>query len=482
MLLAALLLSISIGYLLAVLLLPVSAQNRAGHLFAICLGAGLGAGISSCLYFLIWLALGPSTKTFVAAELVILGFLGAGCWVRRAPGGSDTEPPPRSMLWIPLTGILIALAFGVAVFADGSRSNPYGTWDAWTIWNLRAEFLAQNDASWRNAFSSLLNRTHSDYPLLLSGFIASCWNLMGSTNGVAAPIAVAAIFTFATAGLLVSALALLRSWSAGLLAGMILLASPRFLMEGPNQYADVPLGFYYAAALALTLLAANADRGAVKILAVAGLAAGFAAWTKDEGMLFLVLLCIGIAALYLVSKNARPKTEMFGLAAGAAGPVLILLFFKFFLAPAVGTLASHGFSAAAEKLFQASRYVQVAKAFWNDGFGFGVGTIHPMIPLAIIVFSLGFHPARRRQAAVILPLGILLALLAGYFFRFVITSDDLTWHLSTALTRLYVQLWPSFVLLTFALLRTPEEAAIAGAPAQKPLAAKSKKGKKARAG
>jgi hypothetical protein len=64
----------------------------------------------------------------------------------------------------------------------------------------------------------------------------------------------------------------------------------------------------------------------------------------------------------------------------------------------------------------------------------------------------------------------------------VITPDDLAWHLSTALGRLYVQLWPSLVLLAFTVIRTPEETAVAGALPQKSHTVKSKKGKKARVG
>ena len=111
-----------------------------------------------------------------------------------------------------------------------------------------------------------------------------------------------------------------------------------------------------------------------------------------------------------------------------------------------------------------------------------MSTIPPVIPLAIIGISLGIHPARRRQPAIIMLWAVLLAVLAGYFFTFMITPLDLSWHLSTALGRLYVQLWPSFILLTFALLRTPEETAIVGAPPQKSSAVKSKKWKKARVG
>jgi hypothetical protein len=167
------------------------------------------------------------------------------------------------------------------------------------------------------------------------------------------------------------------------------------------------------------------------------------------------------------------------LAAGAAVPVLIALYFKFFLAPATGTF-SGSLSSASGKMLQASRYWQVAKAFWHEGFGFGMSAIHPIIPLAIIGISLGIHPARRRQPALVMLWAVLLAVLAGYFFTFMITPLDLAWHLSTALGRLYVQLWPSLVLLTFALLRTPEETAVASAQVQKSQAVTSKKRKKVR--
>jgi hypothetical protein len=92
-----------------------------------------------------------------------------------------------------------------------------GQWDAWTVWKLRAKFLNQTSSdneqhdsespgqapksieipgrpvsaailswamagpvgSWRMAVSPLLNRTHSDYPLLLSSFIARTWKAGG---------------------------------------------------------------------------------------------------------------------------------------------------------------------------------------------------------------------------------------------------------------------------------------------------------------
>ena len=159
-----------------------------------------------------------------------------------------------------------------------------------------------------------------------------------------------------------------------------------------------------------------------------------------------------------------------GFTGGLIGPALSI-------EPGTGSL-----SGAAGKLFQVSRLLQVAKAFWHEGYGFGLGTIHPAIPLAIIAVCLGIQPARRRQPAVVISFAVLLAVLAGYFFTFMITPLDLAWHLSTALGRLYVQLWPSFVLLTFALIRTSEETVIAGEPLAKPQTAKARKAKKAYVG
>ena len=57
--------------------------------------------------------------------------------------------------------------------------NPHGEEGAWSIWNLRARFLFAAGAFWRLAFSSNLNWSHLDYPLLLPGLVALCWKLTG---------------------------------------------------------------------------------------------------------------------------------------------------------------------------------------------------------------------------------------------------------------------------------------------------------------
>src|ERR1700693_564488 len=64
-----------------VTLLPACHPKWADEILKVCLGAGLGAGISSCLYFLVCLLIGPSTPAYVSSEVVLLGAAGAGFWL-----------------------------------------------------------------------------------------------------------------------------------------------------------------------------------------------------------------------------------------------------------------------------------------------------------------------------------------------------------------------------------------------------------------
>ena len=79
----------------------------------------------------------------------------------------------------------------------------------------------------------------------------------------------------------------------------------------PDQYADIPLACYFAGALILALL----DRPVL-----AGLLAGLAAWTKDEGVLFALVFLVS-AALFRRSQVAR---LLIGAALGGA----VVVFFK----------------------------------------------------------------------------------------------------------------------------------------------------------
>jgi hypothetical protein len=210
-----------LGYLIVRVFMPLYRPAAAAQLLYISLGAGLGAGVLSLLFFLVRLLFGTSNLVYSGAEILVLAAAAAGYWFFRDRSVSGAASPRlRGWLWLLPVATIVCLAIAAAVFLDTSAAGPYGNWDAWSLWNLRAKLLSQSDAGWKNAFSPLLNQlagrgaTHGDYPLLLSGYIARCWSLTGTTGDVTAPIAVAGLFSLATVGLLVAGLAVLRGWTA----------------------------------------------------------------------------------------------------------------------------------------------------------------------------------------------------------------------------------------------------------------------------
>jgi hypothetical protein len=94
----------------------------------------------------------------------------------------------------------------------------------------------------------------------------------------------------------------------------------------------------------------------------------------------------------------------------------------------------------------------------------------PGVALLLVAFAAGLLrllPAGQWRPALFLPLVACAIVMAGDFAVFLLTPDDLNWLLSTALERLYLQLWPLLLLAVFLLLRRPEDFAIAEAPVKR---------------
>jgi len=397
-------------------------------------GAGTcaGIGISSCLFFLCRLALPGAPRLSLFVEGAILLYVAYEIWRKRdAPADAKPAAPVPFTLLLTLA-MLVALAVATGAMADAWETNPQGNWDAWSIWNLRARFLAAEGTLPQRAWSPALSWTHPEYPLLLPAFVARCFTYAGS-RAAAAPIAASYVFFIALIAVLTSGLAAWRSRTLGLLAGLALLGSPHVLHEVPAQYADIPLACYFAAAIVFALL----DRPLL-----AGLFASLAAWTKDEGLLFLVVFLVAIAIL---------RGSQFWRSAAAAMPVSILaLVFKFALAPRLST-AFGGVDPA--------RIGHVLAALVHEFIGMSMGWYHPILPLIALAVALRFDRPRRQD--LLFAAAIPIAMLAGYVCVEVMTPNDLSWQLQTSLSRLLVQIWPALLLFTFASLRTPESTALA---------------------
>jgi hypothetical protein len=224
-----------------------------------CLAIALGFGVSSCVFF-IWLSfLGSSKEIFFIIEITLLLVSLAIVlykikdWSCLTCSERQSFPILKSKISIALSiSFYIALTLIVMVFIFLSLKDPHGGYDGWEIWNMHARFMFRGGDHWRDYLSEIFHYSHPDYPLLISASIARCWQYIGSDT-VIIPILLSMFFTFATVGLIFSSIAVLRSKSQGLLAGLILLATPFFVTNGATQYADIPLGFFFLATVVYSL-------------------------------------------------------------------------------------------------------------------------------------------------------------------------------------------------------------------------------------
>lgn len=421
------------------------------------LAVGLGFGTSSVWFFVWLMVFGPQRKAFIASEAAIAAILVLLVLVyfrRRKSVLSPSMPAAasRSRLWhLPAAAFLCALLAAGIAFTRYSAAGPHGSWDAWGDWNLRARFLYLGGQHWTDVFSPRGTLPHRDYPLLLSASVARCWTYLKS-DSQRAPIAIAFLFTFATAGELFCSLSLLRSRSQGLIATTVLLGTPFFLVLGSAQYADVPLAFFF---LSTIVLLCWRDHENSHGLVLAGAMAGLATWTKNEGELFLLCLLVSHLAITIHTRGMKEYTrELRSLAAGLLPVLAVVAFFKIRFEWHTGLLTMQG---SLHRLGSAARYRVLLASVWDGFLHFGTWTLS--IPPFLLVYALllGLQKPKAYRTAQIGVATISLTAF-GYFLVYLTTQVRLSWLLATSLTRLYIQLYPSALFLFFLFARTPEEA------------------------
>lgn len=447
----------SLGFTAVSLLWPRD-EHPGSALFAFKFFAGLGVGqgISACLAFVYLIVHGRADRSYVFFELVFLLAMACLFVLTRQRRGAQTfrltaargamslriEWPLAVALCVAAAAALVAIGF------DMDRV-PYGDWDAWAIYNFRARSIYRGGYGWRDSFSDLLYQTHPDYPLLLPLSVVRGWIYMGGES-TTAPRLIGGIFMVATTGLVFSAIAALRGRVQASIAGVVLLGNGSLIRLASSQYADVPLMFFFAAAITLLVLHDEVTREAGNgALAVAGLAAGLAAWTKNEGMLFLLALMAAHFAVVARSRGLRAYAGELGpLAAGLLPVLAILILFKSTLAPPNDLITLSTGQSVWAKVADSSRYYTIARELLQRATGM-------VYILAIYGICVGLG-ARRTAGAVQAALTLLIVY-AGYLAVYLITPNDLLWHISTSMDRLLLQVWPTFVFVYFLLLATPEE-------------------------
>jgi hypothetical protein len=330
--------------------------------------------------------------------------------------------------------------------AAGYRAAPHGEWDAWAIWNHRARFLFLGGPEWSAAFS-IAASAHPEYPLLLPAATARVWAYAGR-DATIAPAVLAGAFAASTVMVILATLGPQRrsAW----LAATLLPASSIFMQQVVAQCADVPLAFFIVAALALAC---------VDSWLLAGTMSALAAWTKNEGVLFVATMALIATA---TAARRRDRRVVVRWLAGGAPVLATILWFKLTLAPADTLIGRQTLAAMAAKALDLQRHAAAATLVAQRLIAWG-GPLTPSLfaitGLAAVTLSIV------RQGPSLMVMCVVVLMLAGYHTAYVLTPFHLPWHVSTSADRLLTQLWPALVLAAF---YRPRPSATAGDERQKP--------------
>ncbi len=428
----------------------------------IALGLGWGIGAGSLGYFARLVVAGPPGPNTLAVEGVgWLALAGVGLVAARRRAVAPTaeaDPPPGPIGGA--AGALLGAAcvgsalVGLARFAVRAAASPHGTWDAWETWNLRARAIARGGVHWAEAFGPAFASSHPDYPPMLPMAVARGWAIAGGET-TAVPIAIALACAAATVGVLVAALAALRGRDAGRLGGLVLLGTPFFAHSAAMQFADVPLAGFYLATLVAFRLADARPGGDARLAALAGMFAGLAAWTKNEGIVFVGAAVASRAAVGLIGRPGgwRPVArELAAFAAGLTPGLLALAWFKLGYAPPNDLVVGQTRADWSAKLLDPARHALILAAFARQAVGLGEGASIVLLGYLILM---GRSP--RKSAAIAPALTITLTLVA-YYFVYLSSPRHLPWHLQWSADRLFLQLWPAAILTFFLAAAAPSEA------------------------
>jgi hypothetical protein len=447
-----------------------------GRLLDLSLGAGIALGLSSCTLFLTGLAFDGLRPWGYVAEIALLAACVAGLirWIggpsvfrNAGADASPIRPPGRDETLRRCLVAALALAFFALLIADllviirvvGER--PHGSWDAWGFWNLRARFFFGASQDWTGG---ALHHTqlHSDYPLLLPLSVTRIWTYLGETSTLV-PQSMGMASFVALALLLLGALSTLRSGSHGLLAALVLLATGYLVELAAWQYADIPLAFFILASCVLLCMADHPNLSRNRALALAGTSAALAAWTKNEGILFLCVLGTAWALAAIPSVGLRlAGRELRQILLGALPVLIVLIGFKWAFGTPNDLLAGQNTTETLYRLFTWERYGIIASTLGGQ-----IQALVGWLPAFLLLLAVINRPRPvgmigRGTWVVALALS---GLAIGYFFVLISTPNPLDWHLKTAGRRLLLHIWPSALFLFFMLVSTTEESAARRSPA-----------------
>jgi hypothetical protein len=217
----------------------------------------------------------------------------------------------------------------------------------------------------------------------------------------------------------------------------------------------VPLAFFILATVFLFSLKDRFPEITSPLVFLAGLTVSCAAWTKNEGQLFLVLVIL----IYYVGRLRKTKwlkilKEFIGFTLGLSPILGTLVYFKLNFALENAHIGANSLKQMGTYLVDIDRYILVGSKFMVKFLMFNDGIVGLM---AGYLFLAGLDRPDLIKKRILAPTILLLLMTCSYFFVYIIYPGNPIDLLSASLRRIIIQLWLTWVFVFFYCVKGPEK-------------------------
>lgn len=404
---------------------------------------------------------------FIAIGLPLWGFLLYGPWVlllgwrqwRRAGlsalkaalrgGRQSIEQFINLTVWEKL--LLGFLAYALFMFWANQITSPFDSWDATAMWLFKAKHFYTSASLDQSLFMPV---GHPDYPIAYPLMIVSFY-MLGIGVEEQLVFNITSVFMLAGVALLYGLARrhhLPLYLSLGLPIVMLTIPDLTYLLYSRAYlgYADFQVGVAFllcAACLSLWLEEYQPAYLGLSLLAIA-----LAASLKNEGLTFVLLGGLAIAfSLLLRPRQIGPHLKAWPVWVG--GGVLVFCVVGWNIYTKLNnyvTDISSGFSLGRFTQELPKRFDTITTML-GDHYKSDIKYLALLVMVVLTLTSLVLVH-NRLSLVILLLLGLLLGQAALYLFVYVVTPNELVWHINTTISRLTAQLVPLiFGVFTLAL-------------------------------
>ncbi|MDF3821019.1 hypothetical protein P3G55_13995 [Leptospira sp. 96542] len=311
---------------------------------------------------------------------------------------------------------------------------PYGMWDSWANWNLKAKSITAEFLNHTNVKMPMAASIHPEYPIGLPILIASFMILFGSW-WIPILYTMQILFVFGTCYLLIKNTKSLMFKSITIL---ILLTNINFLNIVSDLCADLLLSFLILWAISnLHNLEPTKTNSSIFFM---GLQIASLSLFKFEGLaIFILFTPIVFIRFFIFQTTTVSLKKILLYVVGTIVPTILFLYF--YNLTKVNGISDFSISSFSDSKTIFSQSIDKIPFIWIYFFEFHFHTWYGLYFISIILSFLSFDKITLATGFFLFSILIFYNLI--YFF----SSQNISWHLSTSYTRIHITLLPSFLWL-----------------------------------